>query len=107
VHLEYLDDLHRAELARVVLDLGAAVARAGLVAVDPEHAHQLTLDSFAQDSLAVENRVLQFDRADALAHHPPAGYPLPVAVIADRAVSVSGRQSRRRLHTWVITRCGI
>ena len=96
--VEDLDDLHWAELAGVVFDLGPAGARAGLVAVDPEHAHQLALDRLAQDRLAVENRVLQLDRADAFADHPPAGYPLTIAVIADRAVSVAGRQSGRHLH---------
>src|SRR6266850_1558045 len=102
--VQYLDDLRRAELAGVVFDPGPAAARAGLVAVDPEHAHQLALDRLAQDSLAVEHRVLPFDRADALAHNPPASHPLPIAVIADRAVLVAGRQRRWHIHNRVTAR---
>src|SRR5208282_5397126 len=105
--VEYLDDLHWAELTGVVFDPGPAGARAGFVSVDPEHAHQLTLDRLAQDRLAMENRVLQFDRADTIANHPPAGYPFPIAVIADRAVSVACRQSGRHLHARLTARCGI
>src|SRR5207245_6001135 len=59
--VEDLDDLRRAELPRVVFDLGRAVARAGLVAVDTEHAHQLALDCLAQGSLAAERRVVELD----------------------------------------------
>jgi hypothetical protein len=33
--IQNLDNLRRAELAWIVLDLGPAIARAGLVAVDP------------------------------------------------------------------------
>src|SRR4029077_15181206 len=105
--VEYLDDVHGSEQARIVRDLGTAVARAGLVTVDPEHAHQLALDRLAQHSLAVENWVLDLDRADAFVDHPPAGYPLPVAVITDCAVSVAGRQSGRHLHNRVAARGGI
>src|SRR6516165_4915558 len=95
--VEYLDDLHWSELTGIVLDFGAAIARAGLVAIDPEHAHQLPFDRFAKDRLTVENRVLELDRADALADDLPTGHLLPVAVIAHRAVSVMGRQRRRHL----------
>ena len=105
--VEYLDDLHWAELAGVVLDLGAAVARTGLVAIDSQHAHQLALDRLAQDSLAVENRVLELDRANALADHLPARRPLPVTVITDHPAPVPGRQSGRHLYSRVATRRGI
>ena len=49
--VEDLDDLRRAELAWVVLDLGPGSARARLIAVDAEHAHQLALYRLAQGGL--------------------------------------------------------
>ena len=105
--VEYLDDLRRAELTGVVFDLGAAVARTGLVAIDSQHAHQFALDGLAQDSLAVENRVLELDRADALADHLPARRPLPVTVITDHPAPVPGRQSGGHLYSRVASRRGI
>ena len=82
--------------------LAQQLARAGLVAFDAEHAHQLTLDCLAQRSLAVEHRILELDHADALADHLPAGNPGPIAVIADRAVAVAGGAEPRASPHWVI-----
>ena len=93
--VEDLDDLRRAELPRVVFDLGRAVARAGLVAVDTEHAHQLALDCLAQGSLAAERRVVELDGADAVACHPPAGHPPRIAVVTNHPVLVTSRDRRR------------
>ena len=105
--VEYLDDLHWTELAGVVFDLGAAVACIGFVAIDSQHAHQFALDGLAQDGLAVENRILELDRADALADHLPARRPLPVTVITDHPAPVAGRQSSWHLYGRVATRRGI
>ena len=72
-----------------------ATARARLVAVDPEHAHQLALDHLAQGRFAVENRVFEADHAHALACYPPAGYHARIAMIANDTLLVARRDGGR------------
>src|SRR5262249_23594683 len=84
-----------------------AIARTGLVTVDPQHAHQLALDRFAQNGLAIEDWVFELDHANALADHLPARRPLPETVITDRGPPILRCQSGRHLTNKIATRCDI
>lgn len=90
-----LDDAGPVKPPGIVIDLYRATQGMRLVAVDAEHAHQLAFDGVAQAALAVEHGILEPDRPGTAGHHLPAGHQMPVAMVANHAMTVAGRDQRR------------
>jgi hypothetical protein len=92
--IQDLDDLRRPELPRVILDLGSAVVRNDLIAVDAEHCHQLARHCLAYRSFAIQSGIFKLDHADALARYSPLSNPQSVAIVANHAMLITGRRGR-------------